>query len=172
MAEIFWAARDLDGPPWGNHQFILIYLGESENLFQTKTMTESGTRFVTLGGHVVDGNLVFIANQKADVDSVREVLNPDLVGFWSDYDLEKHKVTPKDGGSWQFALKVERAAYRYQQNTQSSPIDYDLLDRNCATWINTLLLVAGVPWGDRMRAGEFNGIDWGEEEKIDQILFE
>lgn len=95
MAEVYWSARDLDGPPWGNHQFIVIYLDASENLLQTKTIEESGTRFVTLGGHVLDGNLVFIANQKADVDSVKEVANPDLVGFWSDYDLEKHKVTPQ-----------------------------------------------------------------------------
>jgi hypothetical protein len=172
MAEVYWAARDLDGPPWGNHQFLVIYLNESENMFRTKAMVEGETRFVTLGGHVLDGNLVFIANQKADVDSVREVINPDLAGFWSDYDLEKHKVTPKDGGGWNFALKVERGAYQYRQNTVDSPVEYDLWDRNCATWVNTLLLVAGVTWSDRMRAGEFNGVDWGEEEKVDRALFE
>lgn len=171
MAEIYWAARDLDGPPWGNHQFILIYLDSSENLLQTQSVEESETKFVTLGGHILDGNLVFIANQKADVQSVKEVINPKLAGSWSDYDLEKHKISATDGLNWSLALKIEQAAYNYEKNAGSSPVDYDLWDRNCATWVNSLLKSVGVSAADRKTAGEFNGIDWGEEDEISEDLF-
>jgi hypothetical protein len=171
MAEVYWAARDLDGPPWGNHQFIAIYLGENEALRQTKAEDEGGTKFVTLGGHVENGNLIFIPNQTADVQSVREAINPSCAGWWSDYDLEKHKIDPPSGGGWYLATQCEELAYKYQTNTKSSPVKYDLWDGNCASWVNTLLKVIGITQTDRSRAGEFNGIDWGEEDLLSEDLF-
>jgi len=171
MADIYWAVRDLDGVPWGNHHFILIVLGDKEFMMRTKFEEEGGQRIVTLAGHNVGGNLALIANQKADIDSVKEVINPNYNKGWSDFDLEKHSLTPPTGGGLSFAWEIERLAYNYENNTKTSPVDYDLWDRNCATWINTLLSVAGISQSVRNKAGEFSGIDWGEEDTLNEDLF-
>jgi len=171
MAEIYWAVRDLDGVPWGNHHFILIILGEKESMMRTKTQEEDGTKFVTLAGHEKGGNLVLIANQKADIDSVKEVIDPSLITGWSDFDMEKHSISPPTGGGLSFAWEIERLAYNYERNTATTAVPYDLGDVNCATWINTLLKVAGISQSERSTAGEFSGIDWGEEQLLDESLF-
>lgn len=171
MANVYWACRDLDGWAFaGNHQFILIYLTANENLLQTGTNTENTNKFATLGGHNGSGNLILIANQTADVESVREVYKK-FVSTVFDYDLEEHKITPPDGSGWSFALKVEQLAYNYVRNTATNPQPYGLQDLNCATWVNTLLKVAGVPASERATLGEFSGIDWGEEDLLDESLF-
>ena len=51
-------------------------------------------------------------------------------------------------------------------------IRYSLLDANCAAWVNTLFKVAGVSETDREKAGEFFGIDWGEEDLIPESFFQ
>jgi hypothetical protein len=171
MAQVFWAARDLDGMFAGNHSFILVYLNQNESLIRTKSESENGTKFATLGGHQKDGNLIFIPNQKADVDCVKEVLNPSLAGFWSDFDMEENRINPPSGSGWSFAIKLEELAYKYESNTASKIQEYGLLNFNCATWVNTLLKVAGVPQSERIKNGEFSGIDWGEEDLLDENLF-
>lgn len=171
MTGVYWAARDLDGPPWGNHQFILIFLDDNQSLMQTKTQTINGQKFATLGGHKVSGKLVLIANQRADVRSVEEVLDPSTVSRWSDFDLEKHKITPPSGGDWSFAVEVERLAYNYDRNATATPIDYALANENCSAWVNTLLKVAGIIESERIRLGEFRGIDWGEEDFLPEDYF-
>lgn len=172
MAQVFWAARDLDasGLP-GNHSFILVYLNQNESLIRTKAETESGYKFATLGGHQLDGNLIFVANQTADVQCVKEVLNPSLKGFWSDFDMEENRINPPSGSGWSFAIKLEELAYKYSINTASKPQKYTLMDFNCAAWANTMLKVAGVPLSERIKLGEFSGIDWGEEDLLDEKLF-
>lgn len=170
MANIYWAARDLSSFWWGNHQFILIELGAGENLSQTQIQTEGNKRFVTLAGHQPDGNLVFVPNEPGDVKSVREYITPSSRGRWSDYDLEKHAITPV-GASLTFARQIEALAYKYRANTKDKPVKYGLLNVNCSTWVNTLLKVAGISESARHKAGEFKGIDWGEEDLLDEALF-
>jgi hypothetical protein len=171
MGGVYWAARDLDGVPWGNHQFILILMDESQSLMKTKSQTVKGQKFATLGGHQVDGKLVLIANQTADVRSVEEVLDPSTVSKWSDFDLEKHKVTPPTGGDWSFAIEVEKLAYNFDKNAKAKPIDYALANENCSAWVNILFKVANVPLSQRKTLGEFSGIDWGEEDSISEDYF-
>lgn len=172
MAKVYWASRDLSSFFIGNHQFILVMLDKNEALLKTKSNTESGQKFVTLAGHQPKGDLIFVPNESGDVTSVKEVLNPALTkGNWSDYDMEKHQVSTSSGGGLDFAKKCEELSYKYQTNTKTSPVDYDLWDRNCATWVNTLLKVAGVSKNDRIKAGEFKGVDWGEEDLLDEKLF-
>jgi hypothetical protein len=172
MAEVFWATRDLDGPPLGNHHFILIFLDFKESLLRTKAEFSSGQKFVTLAGHKSEGNLIFLANQRADVESVKEVLDPTTATGWSDFDMEKHKINPPEGGGWSLSVKIEELAYKYEKNAASSPVDYALFNENCSAWVNTLLKVAGISEHDRTTAGEFSGIDAGEEDLLDESLFE
>jgi hypothetical protein len=171
MAGVYWAARDLDGVPWGNHQFILIFMDEKQSLLRTPAQTVKGQKFATLGGHQVGGKLVLIANQTADVRSVEEVLDPSTVSMWADFDLEKHKVKSPTGGDWSFAFEVEKLAYIFDKNAKAKPIDYALANENCSAWVNTLLKVAGVPLTDRQKLGEFSGIDWGEEDLLPEEYF-
>ncbi len=171
MAEIYWVARDLNGVPLGNHQFILIFLENAESMNKIATQQESGKKFVTLGGHNVAGNLVYVPNQSSDVTSVKESINPSLRGSFSDFDLEKHQITPPTGGGWSFATSIELLADKYTTNTRTSPVDYDLWNRNCSTWVNTLLKVAGLSESKRRKLGEFGGFDWGEEDLLDENLF-
>lgn len=176
MAQIYWAARDLDSFFWGNHQFILIFLEQDENLSQTlanvvmNNSREVTNKFVTLAGHQPDGDLIFVPNQSSDVRSVNETFSAG--GISPDLDLEKHSITPPNNADGlTFALQLETLAYNYQRNTANAPIDYDLLDGNCSTWVNTLFKVAGVPRQTRLTAGEFHGFDWGEEDLLDENLF-
>ncbi len=171
MATVYWAARDLSSFFIGNHQFILVFLDADEALLKTTFTLEGGQKFVTLAGHQPKGNLIFVPNEPSDVKSVKEVLNTSLKGTWNDYDLEKQVIKGQSGGGLTFAKSLETLAYNYQANTKSNPVDYDLWDRNCATWINTLLKVAGVAKNDRIKAGEFKGVDWGEEDLLDEKLF-
>ena len=171
MAEVFWAARDLSSFFLGNHQFILIFLGANEAMPGIQIHEEGGRRFFTLAGHQPHGNLVYLPNQTDDIVSVRESINPRLRGRFRDFDLEKHPITPPTGGGFGFAFQLKQSAERYEANTRTSPVKYDLWDRNCSTWVNTLLKVAGVSESVRLRAGEFRGIDWGEEELLDENLF-
>lgn len=168
---VYWAARDLDGVPWGNHQFILIYMDVKQSLLKTKPEFSGGQKFSTLGGHKVSGNLVLVANQTADVKSVKEVLDPSTNVGWSDFDMEEKKIAPPTGGDWSFSVEVERLAYNYDRNVKATPQEYDLTDENCATWVNTLLKIAGVSKARRTKLGEFSGIDWGEEDLLDESLF-
>ena len=171
MADVYWAARDLSSFVWGNHQFILVFLEPNEAMPCLKVYEESGKRFFTLAGHQPNGNLVYVPNQTDDIYSVRESLNRSLRGRFRDFDLEKHLVAPPTGSGLSFAQQLEQLAVKYQANTQNNPVVYSLQDRNCSTWVNTLLKVAGVSLSVRRRAGEFRGIDWGEEDLLDENLF-
>ena len=42
---------------------------------------------------------------------------------------------------------------------------------NCAAWVNTLLMFAGISETDREKYGEFFGIDWGEENLLPRDSF-
>jgi hypothetical protein len=172
MAKVYWASRDLSSFFIGNHQFILIMLDSNESLLKTTSNTEGTQKFAILAGHQPHGDLIFVPNQTDDVKSVREALTPSSRGWFSDLDMEKHLITSSSGGGITFAQKLETLAYNYQANTKTSPVKYDLWDRNCATWVNTLLKVAGVAKNDRIKAGEFKGVDWGEEDLIDEKLFQ
>jgi hypothetical protein len=171
MAEVYWAARDLSSFVWGNHQFILVFLDASEAMPGLKVYEEGGKKFFTLAGHQPNGNLVYVPNQTDDIASVRESINTSLRGFFRDFDLEKHSVSAPTGSGLSFAFQLKQFADKYDANVQTNPVKYSLQDRNCSTWVNTLLKVAGVSLSTRRSAGEFRGIDWGEEELLDENLF-
>ena len=172
MASIYWAARDLAGFFIGNHHFIIIGLSRKENLLKTKAIREKGKRFVTLGGFEDKmGNLRFYANQKSDVQSVMEVLTPSKAGTWSDFDLEHHRIKTLAGGGFSLAVKLEQYAYTYNRNIVKRPVKYNLVCKNCSAWVNSIFKVAGVSKSERIRLGEFKGVDWGEEDLVPLNLF-
>lgn len=173
--KVYWSARDLDGPPVGNHQFILITFSKDILFPEFVTQTVGKTRFITLGAfRSSDGKLVFEANNRADVMSVKEHQDPgNYTSWWKpDYDLEAHEVTPPTGNGQLFAQKLIRQAKNYERNTKTAARSYSLLDENCASWVNSMFKKAGVSRSDRMRLGEFSGFDWGEEDEVPLNMFD
>jgi hypothetical protein len=171
MAKVYWAARDLSSFFWGNHQFLLVILEKDEAMQKAKTQEESGTKFVTIAGHQPNGNLVYVPNEPGDIASVKETLNKKLSGYVYNYSLEKHLISPPRGNGWDFAIQLEAMAEKYAVNTKAKPVKYSLANQNCSAWVNTLLKIAGISANARQTAGEFNGIDWGEEDLLDESLF-
>lgn len=177
--KVYWGVRDLDGVPIGNHGFIVIVPDDPSAFANDPNMVGlyDGKTGTTLGGHKSNTDcLVGIRNQKADIASVREHNDRDRYSkransdkYKSGWSYEEHEVKPPSGMSdTDFIRQLIDASENY--NTHSPPA-YTLPNANCHTWVNTLLKSAGVPESARNAAGEFGGIDWGEEDLIDESLF-
>lgn len=174
-ARVYWAARDL-GDWWkcvGNHHFVLIELQGGATLTDIIAERVGDVQLVTLAGNKEGDRLVFASNMKmkADLDAIREELVPGQKTWKPDLDLEKHEVSPPTGGGLGFAQLLEKLANTFKAKSAASPVQYHLQDENCAAWVNSLLKAAGVPLAIRMKAGEFDGVDWGEEDELPQALF-
>jgi hypothetical protein len=182
---VYWSARDLKSSPIGNHHFLLIVFSNKNaaeftekihNIsFRSEEVSSKTTYFMTLGGFLEGGKLVFKANEKYDVKAVREWVDPEEHTSWwkPDLDLERHRLDPlkidsDDTKSSTLIDRVIRAAKTYKKK---GPVSYNLLDENCACWVNTLLKALGFSKSYRHERGEFFGVDWGEEDEIDINLF-
>lgn len=184
-ADVYWCARDLDWGKPGNHHFILIMF-ENESVaqkvknqhdlgFQTEEKGHKKFYFCTLGGFAGDeGKTQVGINNPTDILSVREWLDPNehTSFFYPDCDIERHKMDPasrnklddKDTPNVQTLVKrIADAAHYYSLQELE---DYDLWDKNCATWVNSLMRAIGYPQAYRIEKGEFSGIDWGEEDLL------
>ena len=182
---VYWCARDLDGIPIGNHHFILIVAPNTTGGFDgesvlTEDASEGTTYFYTIGAFKKENeDLKFIKvsiNQNADVQAVREYLDPDehTNPIEPDFDLEPHFVAPPSGSIENFISSVVQLAVNYkskEDNIEYPPIPYSLIDENCSAWINTLFKVAGIGKSEREELGEFFGIDFGEEDLISEEFF-
>lgn len=199
FAKVYWCARDLDGSSItgdlnyatpGNHHFVLVvYQDEAaakkihqgcELAYEEESTNVSTVYFSTLAGFEGDeGKIQLGVNHTEDVQAVREWIDPDEHTSWyeSDYDLEKHhmdegcrnKTFDKDTLSEEQLVRLlVKAAHTY---AASEGVDYDLHDRNCASWVNTLFKAVGYPKPYRDSKGEFSGVDWGEEDLLDDSLF-
>ncbi len=186
-ANVYWCARDLDsgiGLP-GNHHFILVMYADKATAqkvakqcdlsCQTEEKGDKIFYFSTLGGFAGDeGKTQLGINNTADIKSVREWLDPNehTSFFLPDYDLESHLLDPgarnklnaDDKLDVQTLVKLiaESAHYYSLQELK----DYDLLDANCATWVNSLMRAIGFPAAYRIAKSEFAGFDWGEEDLL------
>lgn len=176
---VYWCARDLDRSPIGNHHFILLVCPDASELFSSKSPEQEDTsngivHFYTVGAFKKDGTLPDLlkveVNQNTDVKAVREYVDPDehTSPLKPDYDLEPHLVNPPSDSSTDFVGNIVQLATNFESK---GDIQYSLIDENCAAWINTLFKIAGVSDVDREEAGEFFGIDWGEEDLIPEDLF-
>lgn len=176
---VYWRARDLDGSPIGNHHFILLVCPDTGELFSNKAPEQEDTPngtvyFYTVGAFKgspgIPDLLRVIVNQDTDVKAVREYVDSDehTSPLKPDYDLEPHLVNSPAGSSSDFMEIVVQLAINFESK---GDIQYSLIDENCAAWINTLFKIAGVSDADRKDAGEFSGIDWGEEDLIPEDFF-
>lgn len=68
--------------------------------------------------------------------------------------------------------KIVNAYETFKKNIESNPPKYGLCSTNCAAWVNGLLKSVGISREDRVRLGEFWGIDWAEESNVFDKYFE
>jgi hypothetical protein len=180
---VYWCARDLESSPVGNHHFVTIVF---ENTTDTASfaqkfpafavrseLNEKGRRiYYTCFGVSTDSNnrIVIKNNTASDIQAMKEIINPGKYTFWykPDFDLEGHRIPESYPDYRDFAEKVIQLAINFNRSESS---DYSLLSNNCATWVNTLLKVAGVPSGVRKSLGDFYGVDVAENKLLDESLF-
>lgn len=173
----YWNSRNL-GSRWnigaGNHHYILIVVSGICLPTPIKTQTHNGTEFMTLGAFSVGGNMVFEPNNGSDSASAKDIFDKTpLKDFFNPFDwgTQKHLVKPPNGNAFQFAAAVTQFALNYQAKTKINPLPYSLVDDNCASWVNTLFKVAGISLDERIRLGQFWGIDAAEKLEIPENLF-
>jgi hypothetical protein len=175
MAIVYWSARNVQHylVP-GNHHFVLIMDNSQMSVpFNIAPKTYKGVSFFTLAAFKDDaGNMVFGPNNPTDVLSVRQRI--DNPGWWApepDWDFQGHEVKPPNGCNYVFARQLLDLSANFDRNSQTTPLAFESGNLNCAAWVNTLFKVAGVPYSERIVAGEFWGVDMGEEEYIPEKLF-
>ncbi len=178
MTIVYWAARNVEHYLYpGNHHFVLV-TGNNETCQQFGIMPNEykGMKFFTLAANVgYNNNMTFNPNNALDVKSVREKLdNPADSGWFgpeSNWDFQGHEINAPNGCNYTFSKRLLTLCANFEKNSQTNPIQIQRFDQNCAAWVNTLFEVAGVPYSERLRAGEFSGIDCGEEESIPRRMF-
>ena len=171
--EVFWSARDLAEKPLGNHHFITVKFTnkQSADIFYLTNRIPyrimDSKYFFTVAGFLNEENenLECEFNNKYDVISVQENINPDLKGFRSDYDYESHPINPPSRmNSQEFIEKIVQLSLNYLENQKTESIEYSVANYNCAAWVNTLFKKIGISDNVRLKKGEFSGFDWGEED--------
>jgi len=175
---VYWCARDLQGLPIGNHHFILLIYPDDLNRFEIppikEDMQNGRVLFYTIGAFKGDDGhpdlLTAKVNNESDVKSVLEYLCP--VKYTSpikpDLDFEPHMINPSTDSISSFRDLVVKLTKIYQSKGQ---VVYSVRDANCASWINTLFYVAGVGDAELKAAGDFLGVDGGEDSLIPDEYF-
>jgi len=175
--KVYVVARDLAGlGVVGNHIYIVIFPDDFEDLkkkcpdVKLRSLDgKGGAKAVTVGGHKdEDGNLVGKMNEANEINALKEVYGGiKKVWYKPDLDAEMKEVKPPEGVTQkQFETTIITIWLEYVRYTNTEPIEFDLGDCNCATWVNTALKIAGVDKETRVKKTEFWGVDWGEEQTL------
>ena len=194
---VWWATRDLDSAlnRTGNHHFLIVRPSNPDAISISMDFDGDGDRdgFVIGGTQVnanwagINGDLVGYHNRSdrtgiADLEAIG-TLEPS--GDWN-LEFDGHQVPlPAGETTDSFAFTLYEAYNNYQANTANNPVPFALnpwltsphsdtatsYDGNCATWVNTILQVAGVSSTTTESISDFGGIDFGENVEIDRNLF-
>ncbi|MBD1911907.1 MULTISPECIES: VCBS repeat-containing protein [unclassified Leptolyngbya] len=185
LGRVYWAARDLANSPLGNHHFLSIIFNNQKaadfirDTMQVDYLTEEKDGqtyyFMSVGGFANGlGDRIYCEfNEKNDIHSIREYIDPkEHVRWYSpDLDYEGHYIPPlPHWNSRQQIQNIIRAAKNFQAH--SPIINFNLYNRNCATFANSLLASLGYSRQARKDLGQFQGVDWGEENTLDLSYFQ
>lgn len=190
---VYWANRDMDPGPVGNHHFfILMYRDEEQarrvtsrwegwNVRYHREVNDAGLAvyFTTVGvGQDSNGHIAFNFNPESDIWSINEIAKECNTDAGSpDKDLQAVRLSTA-ASSRNFATPedlmnaVLEQVFNFNKNREmGNTVSYDLNDENCAAGVNTVLATLDFPESYRESMGEFWGVDWGEEDIIDMSLF-
>jgi hypothetical protein len=176
----FAAARDLKGVPIGTHQFTIL-TPDNPNNFANAGLIDLGRGRLgtTLGAHNVDGRLIYIQNQPADVEAAREWADPDTNVNWysSDYDTETRQIATPEGktdSEFLASLMVNASNYATNENIEGRHIQYPSTHTNIEggavnsnSWNQSLIESTGAQVDDN-----FSGLDTAHELRIDPSYFQ
>jgi hypothetical protein len=192
VAGVYWSSRDIDSIAIGNHHFFtFVYEDEKQaariaDLGIAETFSEENDKgvrinFATLG---VDKDrkskgIIIKSSPKSDRKSIKEISKEENTNLFSyDYDFQGHRV-PREASSIPFASDEELMAAISEKTINFNNhfnigdiVEYSLVDENCACVVNSIMRVLGFPKKVRRELGEFWGVDWGEEDVIEDRYFE
>ena len=170
---VYWGARDIDWTDWNvppplnpvNHHFMVIrFNGAAPPSWDNVITLDTGHNAVIVGGfnNQETGKLETRYQNAADVQATNDwFFDGNFTGPW---DPELHVVDIPIGHDFdRFSTTLYELTQAYD-----NAIDFALgfigeYAQNCATFVNTMMAKAGVSEADRVDAGEFWGVDWGEE---------
>jgi len=181
--DVYLCARDLDGSPIGNHQFLYIAPSSGRRCWPRAIFpTREG---FTLGGFKEDdGCMRLQVNQEADVASVRELMAPCWYHcglraserYKSGWSGECKKVPLPPGMSEKsFIDRLLACASQYEKNSNAESgccVRYDIRYRNCQSFAQGLLACAGVDAETACTLGDMAGVDWGYDYPLSRQWFE
>lgn len=192
VAGIYWSSRDMSSSPVGNHHFITFVYESEEQAARIAALgfpvtfseeNDKGIRiyFATMGVGKDNGTkgIVIETSPKYDRVSIKEISKEDNTHWYSsDYDFQGHRIPPELAspafGSHEdlMAAITERYKNFNAHFNAGDVVPYSLVDENCACITNSLLKVLGYSASLRRELGEFQGVDWGEEDLVDEHYFE
>ncbi|MCD4766367.1 MAG: hypothetical protein K8R34_07640 [Methanosarcinales archaeon] len=187
---VYWSARDMDPSPVGNHHFItFVYNSKKQAIRVTRQWginykSEQNDKdltvfFTTMGAGKSRKKIIINFNPSSDLKAIHEIAKKDNTNWHSsDYDYEGHRV-PYNFSSNNYASSEElmnailqRVSNFNKRYNAGITVDYSLVDRNCATLVNSIFKVLGYTDYRREEIGEFRGVDWGEEDLIQDSFFD
>jgi len=193
---VYWSARDMKNSFVGNHHFItFIYNSEEQAKEVTKQYKSEQNDeilykheqndekikvfFTTMGASKENKAIKIKYNPKSDIQAIHEIAKKDNTKWHeSDYDYEGHCV-PYNLSCNNYASSEElmnailQRVYNFNERYNAGiTVDYSLIDRNCATLVNSIFKVLECSKEDRKELGEFTGVDWGEEKLIPNSFFD
>ena len=129
-----------------------------------------------VGGPKTDSNkgaVLVGENYEKDVKAYKEHYCNNTTWYTPDLDYQGHTVpTPNGMSDLEFMQKIVNAYTVFKENIKSSPPQYNLCSTNCSAWVNGLLKSVGISEADRIKLGEFWGVDWSEESNAFEKYFE
>jgi len=193
LSGVYWASRDMDPGPVGNHHFfIFIYRDEAEaqrissrwkgwDIGYRREVNDAGLAvyFSTVGvGQDSDEQIIFRFNPESDIWAVHEIAREENTeALTVDRDLQAVRLSPLEAAEPYATTEafinavLERIFNFNKHHRMGNTVTYAILDENCAAGVNSVLASLGFSSSYREAMGEFDGVDWGEEDIIDQSLF-
>lgn len=167
---VYWGARDFFDPLLDpNHHFYVITFAGAEPTGWNHVVTlANGQRALVVGGFNSNlwdpiGNELIVkygtggVEPSADVSATNDWLSQNLGEPW---EPELKNVAAPSGLEF-----VDFASLLYDlSEIYDDGATYNLADRNCATFVNTVMAKAGVPESTRHEISDFTGTDWGERD--------
>ena len=171
----FASARDLTSSPFGNHHFETITGITQQDLDNMGINAKlqnfgNGIMGITVGIFPNENDILTVMyNQRDDLKATEEFYSDSTTLFESDWDYEQHQITPPNGVTLrQLDLRSLAAASALQKTLKNVPTSYNLVNCNCSSGLNSLLSIIGISEEDREELTEFSGIDWGEENLLNE----
>jgi len=194
IAGVYWSARDAFSTlsPANHHFVTIIYESQyqadeisnaCEKEYFEITNDEGVTFYITTFGVASDngmpsGNIIITYNSDSDRESLREIAREANTSWYvPDWDYEGHRVDIENSSHEfeslsDFIRELFERSDRFMDNYDlGHKINYELMDENCACYVNSLMKEVGIPKNIREEVGEFATIDWGEEDLLSSWLF-